>query len=264
MIDSTSEDEEGLSILEDEYRDAMREEELESNDEEELDESDMARLDVDENLSHCYVEYQSGLNLGILKQFLEDMDRSVPDCIEKLNEFVVQVMDSPTNNISYQVLTEVADKGIIWKTTSRALLEGMIDGFVVTVEKPDRSGKMKPKQVKIAREYFSSLDRNWVKYMTYDPSKPGGIEDHVMLNTFTGFPYHNKYRPLGPLNIHHTQVRTVINAIVHHLREVLCRGNKKIYNVVKRWMRMVRQHPEWRPELVLVFIGEEGSGKSMF
>jgi hypothetical protein len=265
MIDSTSEDEEGLAILEDEFRDAMRDSENASEEEEEeLD--DMAQLDVDENLAHCYVEYASGLNLGILKQFLEDsgVERSLEECIEKLNDYVVQVMDSPGNSVTYQVLTEVADKGIIWKTTTRSILESMTDGFVITEETVDKKGNSKKKEVKVFSKYVKSLNRNWVKYMTYDPSKAGGIDGHQMLNTFTGFPYHCKYRPLGPLNIHHTQVRVIINTIVHHLREVLCRGNKKIYNVVKKWMRMVRQHPEWRPELVLVFIGEEGSGKSMF
>jgi len=258
MIESTNspgEEEEAFEELRDELL----------LDEEEEEEEDMPIVcDPDLNLAHCYVEYKSGLNLGILKEFMEGMERTLDECIDKLNDYVVHVMDSPTNQVSFQVLTEVADRGIVWKTTPKNLLEGMIQGFTCKVERINpKTKKPEEKVVSVAQEYFKSLDRNWVKYMTYNPSMPGGISGNEMLNTFTGFPFHNKYNP-GPFWVHHEQAQKVIEVIVTHLRDVLCRGNKKIYFEVKKWMRMVRQHPEFRPEVVLVFIGEEGIGKSMF
>lgn len=262
---STSSSDEGLSIFEQE--EAIWEEErskaLDEEKEEEEEDDDMKLLDVDVNPAHKFLEYKSGLNLGILKEFLEEGNpKTLEECIDKLNDYVVQVMDSSSNSVTFQVLTET-DKGEIkWKTTTRTILESMLEGFCVEVEKEVR-GKVKMVTVSVAKEYFKSLDRNWVKYMKYDPRELPGIHGHTMLNTFMGFPFHNLFNPGMVPNFAPQDVK-IIEVIVFHLYEVLCRGNKEIYQLVKEWLRMVRQHPWFRPEVVLVFIGEEGTGKSQF
>lgn len=221
---------------------------------------------IDDNTAHEYINYTSGLNLGILRDYLEEEERSVEDCVLKLNEFVVQVMDSPTPTASLQVLVDTANDGIKWETWNSTLLHSQIAGFTVFKEvEEEEKGKLKRKrkEFKISFEWQKSLDRNWVKKMKYDPSLKGGVHGNELLNTFTGFPFHGKYNP-GIFLADHDLARRIINFVVNHLREVLCRGNKKIYKFVKTWMRVVRQHPEFRPEVILVFIGEEESGKSSF
>ncbi len=258
---STSSDDEGLSILEEE---AMLEDDMQGGGfiSEEEEEEDMRVIDPDDNPAHKFLEYKTGLDLGILREFLEEgSSRTLAECIDKLNEFVVQVMDSPTSSVSFQVLIE-GEEGITWKTVSRVILGAMVEGFSVEVQK-EVKGKLQTKLISVSSEYFKSLDRNWVKFMTYDPSKIPGVHEHKFLNTFMGFPFHNCYHPLYSSSDHQAAMK-VIEVIVFHLYHVLCRGNKKIYNFVKKWLRVVRQHPEFRPEVVLIFMGEEGTGKSQF
>lgn len=218
---------------------------------------------MDDNPAHVYIDYPTGLNLGILKDFLEEEDRSVYDCICKLNEYVVQVMDSPTPSASLQVLVDTANEGIKWETWTNCLLDKQIAGFMITQEKENVGKRKRPQAIQISLEWQKSLDRKWVKKMKYDPSTRGGIHGNELLNTFTGFPFHGKYHP-GMFAADHVLARRIIDFIVNHLFEVLCRSNKKIYAFVKFWMRTVRQHPDFRPECVLVFIGEEESGKSSY
>ncbi len=245
-------------------------ERLEEEDSEE--EDDLSEWDIDKNPKHEFVNYDRGLDLGIIANFLQDGEKREDECIEFLNEYCCQVISNNSSSVSFRVLVMTEKKKIEWETWTKDKIMTSFKGFYINIEvtKEDRKGNMRTKTVKvdIPKAWLESLDRNWVKYVTYDPSQKGGIHGNEFLNLFTGFPFHNKYNPLPWMlrgnNPAHGDAREIIDIIENHIFEVICRSNLEIYRFVKLWMRMVRQHPEFRPEVYIICIGEEGSGKSVF
>lgn len=222
--------------------------------------------EVADNPAHAFVKYKDCLTLGVISDYLNAYTRTLDDVVEFLNNYILLIHNSPnTKSMTYHVLCDSED-GIQWVSKSKGLLLDEFKGFTVEVDtgKRDREGDRIYKHHEIMKKWMENQERNWVKYICYDPNKPGGIDpERRFLNTFGGFPFHNIYRPgLDALN--DTKAKEILNTLVSHLRWVICRGNKEIYRFIKKWLRMVRQHPDWRPEIVLICIGEEGCGKSIF
>ncbi len=49
-----------------------------------------------------------------------------------------------------------------------------------------------------------------------------------------------------------------------HIREVICDGKEDLYRYVRRWMAFAVQCPGTLPEVALVLIGQQGTGKTLF
>lgn len=93
---------------------------------------------------------------------------------------------------------------------------------------------------------------NRVSTITYDPSKaPGIIEDEHndrLLNLWEGFAIEPK--------------KGCWKRTQRHIYTILCNGDARKFKYVMKWLAWAIQNPHKRAEVVLVFKGKKGTGKS--
>lgn len=260
--------------MEDSNSSGEEEEEIRSSSEEG---GGLREWDVDLNPAHEFIRYSRGLDMEAVKEFLRN-EPDLPDCIQFLNGFACQVISNQSSGMAIRVLVVSEDENKLkWEIWHKGKFIETLSGFTIQEreeevndwsEKPKR--KKKPKEFDVPKEWCKSLERNVVKYVTYRPDVKGGIQVSngiKFLNTFTGFPFHDLFRPTKEEweeDWTFPEEKRIVELIEYHLFEVISRKNKRIYRFIKTWMRMVRQHPAFRPECYIVCIGEEGSGKSLF
>lgn len=228
------------------------------------------------NEAHNRVQISRGLDMIEIKQHLLNKP-DLNTTIQFINGYVCQVISNQSSGACYRVLIRTEDDNKIkWELMNYTKLISTFSGWDVwepteeLYSKGPKKGEPKLKK-RNALEYWSKqLDRNMVDYVTFNPEVEGGVqklelegrEEVKFLNTFRGFPFQDIYSPEKWLP--KEGERSIVKLIEHHLFEVICRKNRELYVFVRTWMRMVRQHPGFRTEVILVFIGEEGAGKSIF
>jgi hypothetical protein len=60
------------------------------------------------------------------------------------------------------------------------------------------------------------------------------------------------------------KARNYLAVILFHLRQVLCKGEKRLYSWMERWLSHIIKYPWIKSRVAPVFVGPQGSGKSIF
>lgn len=112
-------------------------------------------------------------------------------------------------------------------------------------------------KVKIRRLKNITLDEVILDYMIYlmyrDITYYPGIKDRDTLNLFHEY----EAKEISDID------QESIDIILSHVRDILCNGDKDIYEYVLNWLSYVIQSPK-KPGTVIMMIGKPGIGKTIF
>lgn len=99
-----------------------------------------------------------------------------------------------------------------------------------------------------AEIWIKSPDRREYKGITFDPT--GNAEINGFYNIWKGF-----------------ACKSIKGSCVHfkrHIKEVICNGNENYYQYVWKWLAKLIQKPHEIPEVAILLMGLQGTGKGVF
>jgi len=106
--------------------------------------------------------------------------------------------------------------------------------------------------------------------VTFDPSTPARFVNYPVpneitgrtgqhLNTFTGKAIEPYVKPDGSYCAEED-----VQEYADYVREIVCNGHEDRFRWLTHWMANLLQHPDQKPGTMVVLIGKQGSGKSLF
>lgn len=163
--------------------------------------------------------------------------RNPTDALDYINNRHIYIRSfggSPA--ITNLIYNEVAGRDIMEFISTKSFTEVYSNEYVKTPG-GDRA--------QIGRWWISHKDRNEVKGVIFDPSKPQQWNGY--LNLWEGFSVEPQKG-----NWHRTQ---------KHIYRILCNGDRASFKYVLKWFAWLVQKPDLIPEVAIFFKGKQGSGK---
>lgn len=190
--------------------------------------------------------------------FRHRLDATAVEIHRWINQRIFMVINSKSKGVPYVMLVKDAlnlylRNQIVYPTTEQ--FNSFFDGFEFKVGETKEGAD---KTMNIWKMWQKWCDRRTINQIVFHPGmKPGFEPERKLLNTWQGFPYYQANPP--PLT---NADNEVIQMFRHHVEDILCKGEPTIIDYVTKWMAWVRQHPGEKSEVVPIFIGPQGSGKS--
>jgi hypothetical protein len=174
--------------------------------------------------------------------------------INMLNEKYAVVNYSGNVDVIYQEYDESLER-VNWVFMSRENFKALYsdDKAEVVVESIDeKSGttKTKTNHFPLGSFWFNSkLSRKYKEGIFFDPK---GRQVEGKLNLWTGFRCESIQKAKG------------WSKLRHHIFHNICRGNKRYFRYLIRWMAYAVQHPDEQGHVAVVIRGLKGTGKGVF
>lgn len=199
-----------------------------------------------------------------------------------LNTFLCR-SNSQLNNTVYYIYRSViriqlVDVANEWTPISLRVLQDILGKYKLYFKKSISSGQKKdgtPKsRTKMEEKSIVDVWRNhpearFIDNFRFDPkSKPGLCE--ILPTAGPPLTIYNYWKGLDTnitkLPLEENAVRNVekLDILLYHLRAILCRGDDRLYEWMLKWMAHCLKYPHLKMEVVPIFTGPQGSGKSFF
>lgn len=190
--------------------------------------------------------------------------KETEEMFSKMNRFLAFSPGSSSQTPYWIFLN--CDQGKDWYPMPKSHLVDQFKSFKVEKEVEvgtrDKS-KKKLKKFNPFDLWNSSTIRLQIASFVFDPELPSGLlKDEEKKNLVF-----NRYRGLAPKFLKpfpEAEGQEDLAFVLFHLREVLSRQNEEIFQYLLEWMSMVVRRPWVKTEVVPVFCGVQGAGKSLF
>lgn len=190
--------------------------------------------------------------------------------VKRLNYSVCRSVVLDKLGTVYRVFKKDSDKHLPqWYSYTEKNLKAIFSNFTLKYEAaewqengPRRQSK-KPVVVTPITVWMSSLDSLCIDNFIFDPKSPPGLtENEEGLKTWNSFCGLDKdfTRPIENVE----SAREKLATIIFHLRHVLCKGEERLFTWLEKWLAHVIQFPWIKSHVAPIFVGPQGSGKSMF
>jgi len=198
---------------------------------------------------------------------------------ERMGEQLVQIMNR------FLIACTEGSQHLYWIFEKRTIEESeILDWSPISISKAEglfkkysflflHQGEKKARVTTVFRYWSSHESQRNVTSLTFHPQLPCGflkreeemgedlVNEYIIFNKWVG--YEKKFtRELEEWEQELAEER--LARILFHIKEVISRGNEKIYDFITEWMASVIQRPWKKIHIVLVVSGLQGAGKSIF
>ena len=173
-----------------------------------------------------------------------------------------EIKNNPSGDIEYQIVKKLNETHAVLRHTQTYFLReepnAVFGGTDFVLESKqsfkdfyeNKTVECSDEKIRTEAEiWIKSPDRREYKGITFDPT--GKAEKMGLYNIWKGFAF--KASTLGSCKLYKALVR-----------DVICSGNLAFYEYLWQWMSMLVQKPHIIPELAILLMGFEGTGKGTF